>query len=266
MILGMIGCGRMGSALLRGILSNTDAVERALVHDTMTASAQSLADDLEKVEAIGSNLAVAESADVILLCVKPQGIVTACQEIANSRPSLCISVAAGVTISMLESSLGDAQRVIRVMPNTPALVGAGATGFSLGNRATEDDAALAKTLLGSVGIAHEVPESLLDAVTGLSGSGPAYIYQVIEALSDGGVYNGLPRPVATELAAQTVLGAAKMVLETKAHPGELKDQVTSPGGTTIRGIAALEEAGLRNAIISAVNASAEHSARMSQNT
>ncbi len=152
------------------------------------------------------------------------------------------------------------------MPNTPALVGAGATAFTLGAGATSEDAATTQSLLEAVGIAHEVPEALLDAVTGLSGSGPAYIYLVIEAMADAGVLNGLPRATAVALAAQTVLGAAKMVLETGQHPASLKDQVTSPKGTTIRGIAALEEKGLRHALIAAVDAATRRSAELEAET
>jgi pyrroline-5-carboxylate reductase len=150
------------------------------------------------------------------------------------------------------------------MPNTPALVGAGASGFTLGKNATAADGELAKTLLSSVGVALPVKESLLDAVTGLSGSGPAYVYQFIEALSDGGVAAGLPRDVATKLAAQTVLGGAKMVLETGQHPGVLKDQVTSPGGTTIEGLHELEKGKLRATVISAVRAATEKSKKLGQ--
>ena len=164
----------------------------------------------------------------------------------------------------IEAVLPPGARVIRVMPNTPALVGAGAAGYALGKHATAADGELAQKLLSAVGLALPVKESLLDAVTGLSGSGPAYVYQFIEALSDGGVAAGLPREVATKLAAQTVLGGAKMVLETGLHPGVLKDQVTSPGGTTIEGVHELEKGGLRATVISAVRVAAEKSKRLAQ--
>ena len=157
----------------------------------------------------------------------------------DTRP-LVISIAAGVTLKTLETAL-PGQRIVRVMPNTPCLVGEAACGFSLGSLATDADRTLVKTLLDAVGLSMEVPENLLDAVTGLSGSGPAYVFQFIEALSDGGVRAGLPRNVSTLLAAQTVKGAAEMVLRTGKHPGELKDGVTSPGGTTIAGVEALEK-------------------------
>jgi pyrroline-5-carboxylate reductase len=169
-----------------------------------------------------------------------------------------------VTISKLENLLPAGARVIRVMPNTPALVGEAASAFTLGKSATAADGELAKKLLSAVGVAFQVKENLLDAVTGLSGSGPAYVYQFIEALSDGGVAAGLPRDIATKLAAQTVLGAAKMVLETGQHPGALKDQVTSPGGTTIEGLHALEKGKLRATVMSAVRAATEKSKKLGQ--
>jgi pyrroline-5-carboxylate reductase len=177
---------------------------------------------------------------------------------------LLISIAAGVTLAKLESALPPGARVIRVMPNTPALVGRAASAFALGKCATPADGELARRLLSAVGIAFQVKEPLLDAVTGLSGSGPAYVFQFIEALSDGGVAAGLPRDLATKLAAQTVLGAAKMVLETGQHPGALKDQVTSPGGTTIEGLHELEKGRMRAIVMSAVRAATEKSKKLGQ--
>ena len=162
----------------------------------------------------------------------------------------------------LEAGLEAGARVIRVMPNTPALLGASASAYALGHSARPEDGDLAHKLLASVGLAFQVKESLLDAVTGLSGSGPAYVYMFIEGLSDGGVAAGLPREVATKLAAQTVLGSARMVLETGLHPGVLKDMVTSPGGTTIEGVHALEQGKLRGTLISAVRAAAEKSRKL----
>jgi pyrroline-5-carboxylate reductase len=175
-----------------------------------------------------------------------------------------ISIAAGVPLARLEQGLPEKARVIRVMPNTPALIAAGASAYAPGKHATPEDADLAGRLLSAVGLALPVKESLLDAVTGLSGSGPAYVYQFIEALSDGGVATGLPREVATRLAAQTVLGAARMVLETGLHPGVLKDQVTSPGGTTIEGLHELEKGGMRGAVMNAVRAATERSRKLGQ--
>lgn len=200
---------------------------------------------------------VASSCDVLLLSTKPNDIPTALKDAsasAKGQPRLVISIAAGVTLSALESAAAENFRVIRAMPNTPALVGQGAAGYCLGTRATADDSKTAQSLLGAVGLAVEVPERLMDAVTGLSGSGPAYIYVIIDALADGGVKAGIPRADAVRLAAQTVLGSATMVLETGEHPAVLKDMVTSPGGTTIAGLAALEKNGLRSALIEAVGA------------
>ena len=213
-----------------------------------------------------TNADVLISASVIILAVKPQQAAEVLAEINPSftRRHLLVSIAAGVTISKMEAALPSAARVIRVMPNTPALVGASAAGFARGSNATKSDAALAERLLSAVGLAVEVKEALLDAVTGLSGSGPAYVYQFIEALSDGGVASGLPRDLATKLAAQTVLGAAKMVIETGEHPGALKDAVTSPGGTTIEGIHELEKGKLRGTVINAVRAAAEKSKKLGQ--
>jgi pyrroline-5-carboxylate reductase len=201
--------------------------------------------------------------DVMLLCTKPQDVAEALQQAATARdtPALVISIAAGITLSALESH-ASGMRVIRAMPNTPALVGKGASAFCLGASAKRGDAATAALLLGAVGLAFELPEKLMDAVTGLSGSGPAYIYLVIEALADGGVRSGLPRADALKLAAQTVLGAASMVIETGEHPAVLKDMVTSPGGTTIAGLAELEKRGLRSALIDAVTVATRRAAEL----
>jgi pyrroline-5-carboxylate reductase len=200
-------------------------------------------------------------ADVIVLAVKPQSMPAVLQELKPllGGEHLVISIAAGVTLASLTAALGQERRLVRVMPNTPSLVGKGASGFALGGAATADDGALVEKLLSTVGIAVQLPERLLDAVTGLSGSGPAYAFQMIEALSDGGVCVGLPRDVATRLAAQTLLGAAEMVLATGQHPAALKDAVASPGGTTIAGLHALEQSGVRAALINAVVAATERS-------
>lgn len=216
--------------------------------------------------AVASNGEVAARADVLFLSVKPQHMSVVLNEIAGAVTDqhLVVSIAAGVPLERLAEALGSQRRLIRVMPNTPCLVGASASAYATGGAATDDDARLIEGMLSSVGIAVQVPESLLDGVTGLSGSGPAYVYQVIEALSDGGVRVGLPRDVATRLAAQTVLGAAQMVLQTGLHPGVLKDAVTSPGGTTIAGLHALEQGGLRGCLIDAVVAATERSRELAQ--
>jgi len=174
-----------------------------------------------------------------------------------------VSVAAGYSLERIEGFLGKDKRVVRVMPNTPSKIGAGAAGFSLGSSATKEDADSVKLMMDSVGLSYEVPEHLLHAVTGVSGSGPAYIYMLIEAMADGGVKMGLPRDVALNLAAQTVYGSAKMVLEDGKHPAQLKDAVCSPGGTTINAVMRLEELGFRNSASQAVIAAAEKSIELS---
>jgi pyrroline-5-carboxylate reductase len=212
------------------------------------------------------NLGVVKAARVVIIAVKPAQVAGLLQEIkgALTKDHLLVSIAAGVPLAKLEANVPAGTRVVRVMPNTPALVGAGASAFALGSAARAEDAGLVQELLSAVGYACQVSEPLLDAVTGLSGSGPAYVYQVIEALSDGGVAAGLPRDIATKLAAQTVLGSARMVLETGLHPGTLKDQVTSPGGTTIEGLHELEKAGVRAGFMNAVRAAAEKSRKLGQ--
>ena len=203
-----------------------------------------------------SNRDVVSACDVLVLAVKPQvmGAVLAEAKPAVRESHLVVSIAAGVTLTTLSQGLGGSTRLVRVMPNTPCLVGASATGFAPGPYATPDDVSAVERLFGAVGVSYRVPEHLLDAVTGLSGCGPAFVYLFIEALADGGVKCGLPRPVAQSLAAQTLLGAARMVLETGQHPGALKDAVASPGGTTIAGLHALERAAFRAAAMDAVEA------------
>lgn len=209
---------------------------------------------------------VAEFGTVLLLAVKPEQVFPVLAEISAglSERHLLVSMAAGVTLGRIEAAVNPGVRVVRVMPNTPALVGASATAYALGTSALPQDAELAGRLFSAVGLALPVKESLLDAVTGLSGSGPAYAYLVIEALSDGAVAAGLPRDIALRLAAQTLLGSAKMVLDTGLHPGALKDMVASPGGTTIEGIHELERGGLRGALMNAVRAAAEKARKLGQ--
>lgn len=205
--------------------------------------------------AAANNAELVEQSEIIFLSVKPQNMVAVMNDIqpAVTPEKLFISIAAGCTLAALAKGLAT-DRIIRVMPNTPCLVSHGASAMASAVGVTESDCELASRLLSSVGYATKISESLIDSVTGLSGSGPAYVYQVIEALSDGGVRMGLPREIATELAAHTVRGAAQMVLETGEHPAVLKDRVASPGGTTIAGLQALEQAGLRSALIAAVEA------------
>lgn len=260
---GFIGSGMMASALMDGLVAKEVTTPEGISCSDVWEPARKSA-SAKGFYATASNAEVCErSTDAVILAVKPNVVSKACVDISNtsSSSSLVISIAAGVTIGTLEASL-PGRRVVRVMPNTPCLVGESACGFALGSLATDDDRALVKSLLEAVGVAVEVEEKLLDAVTGLSGSGPAYVFMFIEALSDGGVRAGLPRNVATQLAAQTVKGAAEMVLKTGKHPGLLKDGVTSPGGTTIAGVEALEQGGLRPAAIAAVKAATKRSMQL----
>jgi pyrroline-5-carboxylate reductase len=255
----------MGTALVQGaIRAGVVAAAEITGCDPYEKSREAFA------EATGATVTadigeMAAASEVILLCTKPLDVPKALADaarVAAGQPRLVISIAAGVTLAALEAAATENFRIIRAMPNTPALVGQGAAGYCLGSRAAADDAKIAQSLLGSVGLAVETPERLMDAVTGLSGSGPAYIYVVIDALADGGVRAGIPRADAVRLAAQTVLGAATMVLETGEHPAVLKDMVTSPGGTTIAGLAALEKHGLRNALIEAVTAATQRATEL----
>ena len=264
--IGFLGAGKMATALARGFVRAEITFPKEISASDPHPGARELFAAELGCRPVATNMEVARAATVLILATKPDqtGAVLAEISSAFTRKHLLISIAAGVTLAKLEAGLPASARVIRVMPNTPALVGAGASAFALGQDATAVDGELARRLLSAVGIAFQVKEGLLDAVTGLSGSGPAYVYQFIEALSDGGVASGLPRDIATKLAAQTVLGGAKMVLETGQHPGALKDQVTSPGGTTIEGLHALEKGKLRATVISAVRAATEKSKKLGQ--
>lgn len=260
MILGFLGAGKMASALVRGVISSgVVKASDVVVSDVHASTAEALA-KATGAEVAGNNSALVEKADAILLCVKPQDALDALRGVSEKLTGkLVISIVAGLDAKALESAAGPGARVVRVMPNTPALVGEGASAYAVGSTATEDDALLVEKILSGVGLAVRVKEPLLEAVTGLSGSGPAYVFMVIEALADGGVLMGLPRELALKLATQTVVGAAAMVRDTGEHPAVLRDQVASPGGTTIAAIEELESGGLRSALISAVRAATERS-------
>jgi len=264
--IGFLGAGKMALALARGMAKAglvrpeniwaSDPVENARKQFTSEGAGK----------AISSTAEVAKFATVLVVAVKPDQVNEVLADLKKefSSDHLLISIAAGVPIARFEAVLGATARIVRVMPNTPALVGASASAFAPGKGAQAADAELVQRLFSAVGLAFQVKESLLDAVTGLSGSGPAYAFLLIEGLSDGGVAAGLPRDVATRLAAQTLLGSARMVLETGLHPGALKDMVTSPGGTTIEGLHELEKAGVRGALINAVRAATEKSKKLGQ--
>ena len=260
--IGFIGAGQMATALAQGFVkAGLTAPDALLASDPLAAARERFA-AATGARTTTENAQVLAQQDVVFLAVKPQqmaGVLTELRGRADAR-TLIVSIAAGVRLSVLAEGLGGEKvPLVRVMPNTPCLVGQGASAYCLGGHATAEHGQLVKQLLGSVGIAYQVEEKLLDAVTGLSGSGPAFVYVIIEALSDGGVRMGLPRDVATALAAQTVRGAAEMVLKTGEHTGVLKDRVTSPGGTTIAGLQALEAGGLRAALMGAVEAAARRS-------
>jgi pyrroline-5-carboxylate reductase len=262
MHIGFIGSGRMASALLEGILrAGIAPAGDVFLTDKIAKAAEELA-GRTGANARGSNAEVVAAAGVLILCVKPGDVPGALKEAGDLTGKLLISIAAGVPLRRLREWATGSVRLIRVMPNTPALIGKGAAAYAPGEGVTEEDLGVADRIFGATGIVVWVKEELLDAVTGLSGSGPAFVYTVIEALADGGVLMGLTRDTALRLAAQTVLGSAAMVLETGMHPAQLRDQVASPGGTTIAGLEALEDAGLRAALIGAVRAATERSGEL----
>ncbi len=258
---GFIGAGRMATALALGLLNREMVTADHLLASDPYPQARDQFQKATGGRVTPVNGEVCENCEVLFLAVKPQQLAGACQPLDGqlNREHLVISIVAGVSLQRLAELVGSQPRLVRVMPNTPCLVGEGAAGYSLGSNTTESDGEFVSELLHCVGKAVQVEEKLMDAVTALSGSGPAFVYTLIEALSDGGVLCGLPRDVALQLAAQTLRGAAAMVLQTGQHPAQLRDQVTSPGGTTIAGQAALEQAGFRHACISAVQAACNRS-------
>jgi len=258
-----LGAGNMAEALVKGLLrAQVAAPGEILCTDRRLERGPELTGKYG-VRFGASNAAAAREAAIVVLSVKPQAMNKLLEEIAPAVDDrkLVISIAAGVPIEAIERKLGHGRgmRIVRTMPNTPALVGAGATALSPGEHATEADLEQARSLFEAVGRAVVVDEPLLDAVTGLSGSGPAYIFLIIEALADAGVKMGLGRQQAQDLAAQTVLGSAKLLIETGEHPGRLKDQVTSPGGTAIAGLHTLEAGGLRTTLMNAVETATRRS-------
>lgn len=262
--IGFLGAGKMATALAAGWLrAGLTSSARLLASDPVPAARQAFA-EATQARTTTDNAEVAAASDVLVLAVKPQSLRGLLAEVrsAITPRHLVVSIVTGFTLRQMAELLGASHRLVRVMPNTPCLVGASASAYAASEQATAEDVALVGRLLNAVGRAFSLPEHLLDAVTGLSGSGPAFVYVIIEALSDGGVRMGLPRDVATALAAQTVLGSAKMVLETGQHPGFLKDMVASPGGTTIAGLHALERGSLRAALMDAVEAATRRASEL----
>lgn len=257
----VIGAGAMGSAFAKGVLAAKlfDPADVTMV-DVDSAKLGAMAKELGINTSTDAASAV-KTANVVLLAVKPNIVDAVLKTISSSLQAsqLLMSIAAGVKLESIEKHLASDIGVIRAMPNTPCRIGAGAIGFSRGRAANDAQVSTAKKIFDAAGLSFEVPEKQLDAVTGLSGSGPAYVYVMIEAMSDAGVRVGLPRDISLKLSAQTVLGSARVVLEENEHPARLKDQVTSPGGTTIAGIDALEQAGFRSALIEAVKAATKRS-------
>ena len=260
--IGIIGCGNMGGAILYGALeSGVLPKENACVYDINPAM-------MEKAKKWGVNLAtddeeVCKIADIILLAVKPQNAAEALAMCGNAlEGKAMMSIVAGVTVERLLHMVKGTPRILRIMPNTPAMVYEGAFALCSDNDFTDEELTAAKSIYETIGVVEMIPEHLIDAVCGLSGGGPAYAAMFIEAMADGGVKQGLPRATAYRLAAQTCLGTAKMILEMGIHPGELKDMVTSPGGTTIEGCEALERGGMRASVIDCVNVATEKSKRL----
>jgi len=252
----IIGGGNMGEVITGGIISgNLVSTDTLMIADALKDRLNYLKEKYQ-VRIEKNNKKAVKFADIIILAVKPQNIGEVLEEISGDidKTKLIVSIAAGIPTKFIEGYLKKGIHVIRVMPNTPALIGEGAAALARGINATEDDLAAARQIFDSVGITVIVNEELMDAVTGLSGSGPAYVFIIIEALSDAGVKMGLARDISLQLAAQTLVGAAKLCLKGDKHPAQLKDMVTSPGGTTIAGIKALEDGGLRGTLMSAVEA------------
>src|SRR6202453_1689322 len=261
--LGFLGAGNMSGALRKGLLHANVPAAQITASDVKAERLEQLR-AAHGIRTTQDNHALVRDSDVVVLAVKPQGIDKVLTEIgAEVRPDqLVVSVAAGVPIEALEARLAPGTRVVRSMPNTPATVQAGATAIAAGSHAREDDLRIARELFEAVGRVVVLDESLLDAVTGLSGSGPAYVMLIIEALADGGGKVGLHRDTALTLAAQTVFGSAKLLLETGEHPGRLKDMVTSPGGTAIAGLHTLESGALRRTLIDAVEVASKRAAEL----
>ena len=258
--IGFIGTGKMGEALIKGILHARLVPPGNIYASDMDAAKLQMLENELKINTCKDNCDAVVKSDVLIIAVKPHIVPAVLNELKSSiKNQLIISIAAGVTIETFEKNLLPGTKVVRVMPNIAATVKEAATAISPGSAVSKEDTAMAAKIFDAIGRTVILQENLMDAVTGLSGSGPAYIFMIIEALADGGVHEGLDRKTAKLLAAQTVLGAAKMVLEGPGHTGELRDMVTSPGGTTSRGLRIMEEQGVRIGMMNAVIAACERS-------
>lgn len=253
-IIGFIGSGNMGEAMIGGIIKSKLVPSSNIIVSDLNEEKLKTMEELYKVQTTVDSKEVAKKADIIVLSIKPNIYDIVLKDIKESlsKDKLVISIAAGKTIESIETILGNEAKIVRTMPNTPALVGEGMAGICSNKNVATDELNEAKAIFESFGKAEILPEYLIDAVIGISGSSPAYVFMFIEALADAGVLEGMPRDKAYKFAAQAVLGSAKMVLESGKHPGELKDMVCSPGGTTIEAVATLESEGFRSAIIKAV--------------
>ena len=262
--LGLIGGGVMGEALVSRLISAGLYQSSEILVSDLSPLRRDWLGEQYGIGVTDDNTEVARSASVVLLAIKPQIFAKVAPPLdvlfqGMSEPPLVLSILAGTPLRTLELGVGQTVPVVRAMPNTPATVGQGMTAIARGSQVSDEQLAIARTIFGAVGQVVEVPESLMDAVTGVSGSGPAYVALMVESLADGGVAAGLPRAIASQLAVQTVLGTAQLMSETDLHPAVLKDRVSSPGGTTIAGVAALESNGFRSAIIQAVQAATRRS-------
>ena len=265
-MLGFVGCGNMAQAMLKGILAKGLYKADEIIVSRRTKEALDALHEELGVQTTTDNKEVAEKADVLVLAIKPYQFADVIPEIAPvcKENALVISIAAGQTIANIEKLFGKTMKIVRTMPNTPALVLAGATGMCFHPSVAKEERETAITIFESFGVVAEVSENMIDTVIGVSGSSPAYVFMFIEAMADAAVADGMPRKQAYKFAAQSVLGAAKMVLETGEHPGVLKDAVCSPGGTTIAAVAELEKNGLRSAVIEAQRACVQKSKDMSK--
>ena len=263
MKLGFIGTGNMAGAIMGGIIQNEIFKPEEIIGSDISETGRQKVRETYGIQVTGDNREAA-AAEVIVLSVKPQYYVETIAEIKDCvrEDQLVITIAPGKTLAWLEEQFGKAVKIVRTMPNTPALVGVGMTAACVNEYVTEEEKAYALKILGSFGKVEVVAESLIDSVVAVSGSAPAYVFMFIEAMADAAVAEGMPRPQAYQFAAQAVYGSAKMVLETGKHPGELKDMVCSPAGTTIEAVAVLEERGFRSAVIEAMRVCAETSRTM----
>ncbi len=264
MKIGIIGLGNMAKAMISGMLARKIAEPEDISGYAKTEETRNRVKEKYQIRISENNNKAAEEADILILAVKPQMFEEVISQIKNSisNDTLVISIAAGKTMAQIQEAFERSIKLVRCMPNTPAMVGEGCSGVCRNELVSDEEMDRCMKLLGSFGIAKEVPEKMMDAVGGVSGSSPAFVFMFIEALADGAVKAGMPRKQAYQFAAQTVYGSAKLMLETGMHPGELKDMVCSPGGTTIEGVKTLEEMGFRGAVMNAVGACVDKSQKL----